>query len=343
MKKNLLIGLLIIFISSSLAFSDLFIVKFRNYLLKDGKLDKKLTTVSAFLIKELLDAKAVVIGYGKVYYQLGDSREFLKFISFVKREKQLLTTDKVLLVYKGFYLFIDGWGISKEEEKSLNLKLLLYALIFLIFISILYYYFLNYRKRIFDDTRNLNQYFPKFEVDSKQVFLDLKLSLLSRLWHELNNNLFNMEEKEKIINLLKQLRSFSNPVKLEEVNVKEVLNEVLVSIDEKFTENKDFKLDLRVEELKTDAGKFLLILRNLLRNAFEYSKTYVEIYMDEKMLVVKNDKDLSSVDKSKHQGLGLKMVECLIRELNYKMEIKDLESEFEIKIYFRKGESDIGG
>lgn len=80
-----------------------------------------------------------------------------------------------------------------------------------------------------------------------------------------------------------------------------------------------------------------LVLSNVLRNAFDYCESKIDIELSDHKLSITNDIDTLRIEDADHFGFGLKIIEDLCHLLNwqvtYKNEIKGI---FTIQLYFDK-------
>ena len=110
----------------------------------------------------------------------------------------------------------------------------------------------------------------------------------------------------------------------------------------------DVKLGSRAEKIKTDASLIKFVLDNLIKNSIEASadydgKRFIEIYLDSKVISVKNPytaNELTKEDffrpmmttKKGHMGVGLYISKSIADNLGYSIDISTQNNIFEVQV-----------
>ncbi len=166
---------------------------------------------------------------------------------------------------------------------------------------------------------------------------------------ELNNML------ETILNLSRN-DSRVGKIDLTDVHVGRLIKESLKRYERLFEER---KLTIRIKDvtedaciLRADEGMMQQVVWNLLSNSAKYAEegTEVEIYLDEKNLIIRNKtkETIENVDELRKPfvkgnaargangtGLGLSIVDSNLKALGYKMDLDYYSGIFEVKVTFK--------
>ena len=156
---------------------------------------------------------------------------------------------------------------------------------------------------------------------------------------------------EMAVNQLKYLRENLSPLekkihmKLEEVNLKELIEESLNELSQIYG---DIKVYTELKNIKVLADKNVVkrIIDNLLSNAFKHNikNGYVKVITEDKKLIIENTskpvKDVNKIfepfyrESERGTGLGLSVVKKLSQELGWKIEANYGDGVFKIVVKF---------
>lgn len=124
-----------------------------------------------------------------------------------------------------------------------------------------------------------------------------------------------------------------DPIIIEEVNIKALINEKIEYYSYQFPEIK-FQTKIKTETLKTSYNEISRILDNLISNACKYNKLdgYIHILVDQNKIVIEDSgigiKNISRVfdrfykENDRGIGIGLDIVKKLCKKLGYHIEIQ---------------------
>ncbi len=272
-------------------------------------------------------------------------------------------------VYWSIFLFIfsDSVSIKDIYLKLFEEKIIFWKNVFYFYtyvgikcISILFWiYFISYffTKKLFTwierHNKKLREYNHNLAHELKTPISVIHSNLdILKFWFNKEKISSSQDELKNMIKIIDWLLDFSNSLHIsskKNINLENFIQQSTYFVKEKSNIkiiNKEFNLSIYTDEVL-----FLRVIKNLIENALKYSLDWkLLIYINTDKLIFQNkiernisQKDLKNMtnkfysqspEQSKWYGLGLPMIEEIIKTLWYTMNIKSEDKKFTVEILY---------
>ncbi len=289
-------------------------------------------TLKSFILKET-----------KLYLELKNKNSSVALPSYLKISQSPLVKGNYEFINKFYdkYVFLD---LSYEEKKVKDFALLLFlwetilvvSLMFIMYITLVKYIKKEYFFKSFLEillltlTHKLGNFLSVQKINIELIRLRCKEKSISRL-----EKAYMLMEKDFKFSL-KVLRNLHND-NMEILNLREEILKVLTFFED-FLSEKEVKLSLKDIYIKINPNDLENILFPLIENAIYYSNKRIYIKLcqskgNNACIFIKND--IKDKKELKGAGVGLKIVEFIIRKYNSLLEIKNNKN-FLVVVCFKK-------